>query len=96
MEEGEGAVSQFHGDSCEGLLCLGDINEVEDDWLVIAKHISVRYSEEERVADLSSSACDCNSDWFLGVVGLSDVGVTNVAKVDLANNFISTLIIYIK
>jgi hypothetical protein len=95
LQEGEGAVSQFHGYAGESLLCLGDVNEVEDDGLVVAQHISVCDSEEEGVADLSGGSGDGYSDGFLGVVALSGVGVTKVAKVDLANNFISTLIIYI-
>lgn len=64
-EQGEGTVSEFHGDSGQGLLGLGDINQVQDDGLVSTEHISVGNSEQERVADLASSARDGNSHGLL-------------------------------
>ena len=66
LEEGEGAVAELHGDSLECLLGLGDVNEVEDDWLVIAEHVSVGDSEEHGVADLSCSASHSHANGLLG------------------------------
>jgi hypothetical protein len=50
-------------------------------------------SEKKRVADLSCSSGDCDSNGLLGL-RLGYLLLTKVAKVDLAKNFISTLIIY--
>jgi hypothetical protein len=64
---------------------------VEDDGLVVAEHISMGDSEQQRVADLSGGSGDGDSDGLLGV-GLGREGRTKVANADLASNFISTLI----
>lgn len=53
MKKREGTIPELHSDSSECFLCLGDIDKVENDRLVIAKHISVGDPEEQRVADLS-------------------------------------------
>ena len=67
LEEGEGAVSELHGDALEGLLGLGDIDEVEDDGLVVAEHVAVGDPEEEGVADLSCGSSDGHPHGFLGL-----------------------------
>lgn len=43
----EGAITQLHGDTRKSLLGLGDIDEVEDDGLVLAEHITVGNSEQQ-------------------------------------------------
>lgn len=43
---------------------LRDIDEVEDDWLVIAEHVSIGDSEEHGVADLTCGSSDGHSDWL--------------------------------
>jgi len=73
-------------------LSLGNIDEVEDDGLIVSKHITMSDSEKKRVADLSGSSSDSNSNWLLGL-GLDGKIDTKVAKADLDNSFISTLFI---
>lgn len=69
-EKREGAVSQLHGDTSESFLGLWDIDEVEDDGLVLAEHITVGNSEQQWVADLSGGTSDGNSDGLFSL-GLS-------------------------
>lgn len=70
MEKREGTVSEFHSNTRESFLGLGDIDEVQDDGLVVAQHIAVSDPEEQGVADLTSSTGHCDSDRLLGL-GLS-------------------------
>lgn len=40
LDEREGAVIEFHGDTLEGLQSLGQLDELENDGLIFAKHLS--------------------------------------------------------
>jgi len=55
MKEREGTVSKFHGYTFECFLSLRNINQMEDDGLIIAEHVSVGDAEEKGVAYLTSS-----------------------------------------
>lgn len=68
---------------------------MQDDGLVVAEHISVCDSEEERIADLSCGSGDCDSDGFFGF-GLGVVWGTKVLWRDRVRWFISTLLIYLR
>ncbi len=60
LEEGEGAVVEFHGDTFEGLQGFfeGGFDELEDDGLVGAEHRAGGDAEEERVTDLAGGSGD--------------------------------------
>ena len=58
MKKRESTVSELHSNTFKSFLSLRDIDEVEDDRLVITKHISMCNSEEERITDLSCSSSD--------------------------------------
>jgi hypothetical protein len=94
LQEGEGAVSKFHGNTGECLLGLRDIDEVKDDGLVIAEHISVCDSEKEGVADLTSCAGDCHADGLL-CFGLNGARGTKELMTERERKFISTILIYL-
>lgn len=43
---------------------VGNIDQVEDDWLIWAKHFSSSDSEQSGIADVASCSSHSNSDWF--------------------------------
>lgn len=52
---------------------LWDIDQMEDDWLVLAEHLTTGNSEDQRVANLASSTGDSDSNWwFLFWISKSD------------------------
>jgi len=92
MEEWESAVSKFHSNSCECLLCLRNIDKMKDDGLVVSEHITMCDSEKQGIADLPCGASDSHSDRFFGF-GLNKYVRTKEANADLAKKFISTILI---
>jgi hypothetical protein len=48
-------------------LGLWDIDKVEDDWLILAEHITVGNSEQQWVTDLSGSTSNGDSDRLFGL-----------------------------
>ena len=63
---------------------------MEDDGLVVAKHITISDSEEEGVADLSGGTSDSYSDWLFAR-GLSYSTLTK-AGADSLERYFSILI----
>lgn len=63
LEEWESAVVELHSDTLEGALGWWEIDQVEDDWLVLAEHLTRSDSEEEGVANLAGGTGDGNTDW---------------------------------
>ena len=91
LEEGEGTVSELHGNSAESFLGLRNIDEMENDGLVVTKHISIGDTEEEGVADLTGCSCDGNSDRVFKL-GLNEVWLTKAFSRVLETMFILKLI----
>jgi hypothetical protein len=46
FQQRKGTIAELHGNSGESLLRGRDINEMQNDWLIMAKHISVGNAEE--------------------------------------------------
>lgn len=63
----ESAITQLHGNTTKSFLGLRDIDKVEDDWLILAEHITVGNSEQQWVTDLSGSTSNGNSDGLFGL-----------------------------
>ncbi|MNX25312.1 hypothetical protein D3C86_553570 [compost metagenome] len=59
-EEREGAVLELHHHALEGSLGLGQVEELKDDRLVLAEHLTAGDAEEQAVADLSGSTGNGN------------------------------------
>jgi hypothetical protein len=78
MEKWEGTISKFHSDSRECFLSLRNIDKMEDDRLVVSKHITMGDSEKKRIADLSCSSSDGDSDGLFGL-SLNEYRSTKVA-----------------
>src|SRR5690606_16275386 len=52
---------QFHHDALDGLLGLGQVEQLKDDGLVLAQHLAAGDTEQQAVADLAGSAGDSNA-----------------------------------
>lgn len=74
MNEGEGAILDLHDDAVESSHGEGEVDEVEDDGLVSAEHLSAGDSEDEGVGDLSSSSGNGDSDGLLLLVSFAIAG----------------------
>ena len=67
VQEGESAIVEFHGNTVEGTSGGGDIEQLEDDGLVLAQHVTVGNSEDGGITNVTSSTSDSDSDGgFLG------------------------------
>ena len=53
FQQREGSVHKLHLDTLQRLLCRGDIQKVQNDWLIVAKHTSTSYLRTESIADLT-------------------------------------------
>jgi len=62
VQKGESAILEFHGDTLEGTSGSGDIEQLEDDGLVLAQHVTVGNSEDGGITDVTSSTSDSDSD----------------------------------
>lgn len=61
-KEGESTIDKFHRDTLKSFLALGDIDEVEDNWLVLSADITVGNSEDGSVTNVTSSTSDSDSN----------------------------------
>jgi hypothetical protein len=63
-QQREGAVFEFHHHALERLLgfLVRDFQQLQDDRLVLAQHLPGGNAKQQGVTDLTSSACDGNSD----------------------------------
>lgn len=61
---GQGTVTNFHAHSIEDTHHGGDVQQVEDDGDVAAKHHSRPHHVHQGVADLASSPGHTYSHWF--------------------------------
>ena len=62
MEEWESTIVEFHGDTIKGSSGSWDIEQLDDDWLVLAEEITVGNSEDGGVTDVTSSTSDSDSN----------------------------------
>jgi len=62
VQKGESAILEFHGNTIEGTSGGGDIEQLEDDGLVLAQHVTVGNSEDGGITDVTSSTSDSDSD----------------------------------
>ena len=60
-EQREGAVFQLHHHALDGLLGLGQVEQLQDDGLVLAQHFATGDAEQQAVADLAGGAGDSNA-----------------------------------
>lgn len=67
LDEGKGAVFDFHADAFEDFASGGDFDEVEGDRLVWAKHFACSEAEDQGVSDVASGAGDSDFDRFFHV-----------------------------
>lgn len=67
VKERESAITKLHSNTLKSFLGLRDIDEVEDDGLVVAEHVSVGDSEQQRVADLTGSTSHSHAHGLLGL-----------------------------
>ena len=56
FQQREGSIHKLHLDTLQRLLCRGDIQKMQDDWLIVAKHASTGYLRTESIADLTYTA----------------------------------------
>ncbi len=63
-EQRERAVFEFHDHALECLLGLlvGDLEQLQDDWLVLAEHFAGGDAEQQGVTDLASGTGDGNAN----------------------------------
>jgi hypothetical protein len=57
------AILQFHGDTPQGLHRLGDFDQLQYDWLILAHHFPGRNLEQQIVGNAAGCAGDGNSYW---------------------------------
>jgi len=57
-EQREGAVFQLHDDAAHGGQRRRDVEQLQDDWLILAEQIAVGDAKQQAVADLAGSAGD--------------------------------------
>jgi hypothetical protein len=62
LDEGEGTVVQLHCDTLKSLESLRQLDELENDWLVLAQHVTTGNAENQGVADSACSSSDSDSD----------------------------------
>lgn len=49
-EEGEGTILELHDGSLQFVECVWQLEELEDDWLVLAQHLSAGNAVDESIA----------------------------------------------
>jgi len=70
VEEGESAIVELSLDTLEDLFLEGEIEQVQDDTLVLAKEFARGNSEDDRVGDLTGSTGDENALGFVIEAGV--------------------------
>lgn len=62
LDEGEGAVIKLHLEGLKGALGEGEVDQLEDHWLVLSEHLSVGDTEGGGVSDVAGGAGKGDSD----------------------------------
>ena len=64
MEKWESTIVEFHLNALELGLKSGDIDQVQNNWLIRTEHFSVGDSEGYGISDVAGSSGNGNSDWI--------------------------------
>ena len=71
-QQREGAVFEFHHHALDGLLGLGQVEQLEDDRLVFAEHFAGGDAEQQAITDLAGGAGDGNAHGALDMSLLNE------------------------
>ena len=63
-EQRKGAIVDFHHHASQGVLgfLIGDLEQLQDHWLILAQHVAIGDPEQQAVSDLAGGAGDGNAN----------------------------------